>query len=314
MSSVTISSEPPTDWAAACAEEGLLFHSGDWISLLDSAFNVRTQYIWDEATACGGAVSSFAAGPFKLGYLGFPYGGLVGGAGLNDEILQSWREQLSGLLPMAIRIPASAFAESVDLKLPFESTPETAIVDLPSWTLAATSGNHRRDIKKAIRSGLEILDADLADDGVEIFKIYHDTVKRHRGGLRYNETYFRDLVALAQSNPHVRVTVARLEKKMAGFTVVIRHGSVACYLHGGIDLNYRAYQPSALLLNEAIEWAKGRGCQCFNLMSSPVSQQSLVWYKEKWGAETREHRSFTLVLRSSYQLFRIAERLSRLLR
>lgn len=314
MSSVTTSSKPPADWAALCAREKLLFHSSDWIDLLESAFNVQTQYVWDDAAECGGAVSSFSAGPFKLGYLGFPYGGLVGGTDLNEEILTSWRVQNRGPLPVAIRIPTSAFAESVDLSLPYEPTQETAIVDLPSWTLAATSGNHRRDIKKAMRSDLEISDANEARDSVGIFKLYHDTVKRHRGGLRYNETYFRNLILLARSNPHIRVRVARLDQKIAGFTVVIRHGTVACYLHGGIDLNYREHQPSALLLNEAIEWAKGLGCHCFNLMSSPLGQQSLVWYKEKWGAETRQHRTYTLALRPSYRLFRIAERLNRLLR
>ena len=188
MSNVRISSQPPADWAAACAKEDLLFHTGDWIDLLESAFNVQTQYVWDEATACGGAVSSFAAGPFKLGYLGFPYGGLVGGAGLADATLQNWRTQNTKLLPVAIRIPVSAFPELVDLELPFESTPETAIVDLPSWTLAATSGNHRRDIKKAMRSDLEICDAVDRKDGTRIFEIYRDTVKRHRGGLRYTQS------------------------------------------------------------------------------------------------------------------------------
>jgi len=314
MSSVTISTQVPADWAALCARDGLLFHGSDWTDLLESAFNVQTQYIWDEAAGCGGAVSSFSAGPFKLGYLGFPYGGLVGGIGLNEDILQSWRVQLCGQLPVAIRLPTSAFAGPVDLRLPYEPTQETAIVDLPSWTLAATSGNHRRDIKKAMRSDLEISDANESRDSVELFKLYHDTVKRHRGGLRYNETYFRKLIELAQSNPRIRVRVARLDEKIAGFTVVIRHGSVACYLHGGIDLEYRVHQPSALLLNEAIEWAKGLGCQCFNLMSSPAGQQSLVWYKEKWGAETRQHRTYTLALRPSYRLFQIAERLNRLLR
>jgi lipid II:glycine glycyltransferase (peptidoglycan interpeptide bridge formation enzyme) len=211
-----------------------------------------------------------------------------------------------------MRIPVSAFAEPVDLNVPYESTPETAIVDLPSWTIERTSGNHRRDIKKALRSDLEIRDAEQAKDGVEIFNIYHDTVKRHRGGLRYNESYFSNLVVLAQSNPHVRVILARREKKIAGFTVVVRHDRMAFYLHGGIRLEYRRLQPSALLLHEAIQWAKQLGCQCFNLMSSPADQKSLIWYKEKWGAETSEHRTYTIPLRRSYRIFQIVERLYRL--
>ena len=314
MSGISISNMPPADWPTMCATDKLLFHSTDWLNLLESSFNVHTQYVWDVGAQCGGAVSSFSVGPFRLGYLGFPFGGVIGNTRITDEILRCWQEHRSDLLPMAIRVPISAFGESVDLNLAHESTPETAIVDLPSWTLDVTSGNHRRDVKKAIRSGLEVADASGAADGCEVFRIYSDTVKRRRGALRYNEAYFVNLISLAQSSPHIRVLLARMANTIAGFTVVVRHGPVGFYLHGGSHLAYRQYQPSAILLYEAIQWSQNLGCICFNLMSSPVDQQSLVWYKEKWGGETREHRTFTLPLRSSYGLFRFAQRIYRLVR
>jgi len=314
MSNFSISAQPPPYWDEVCARNDLLFHSRAWIILLEASFHVRTQYIWDETARCGGAVTSFSAGPFQLGYLGFPYGGVIGGGTLDDAVLDEWRSLRSQLLPVAIRIPASAFAEPVASRLSFDATPETAIIDLPSWTLDVTSGNHRRDVKKAQRSVLQVTDANQAEEGARIFEIYLATVKRHRGGLRYNKAYFCNLIDLARSNPNLRVLLARLNDEIAGFTVVVRHGSVACYLHGGMHLEYRAYQPSTLLLNEAIAWAKGLGCECFNLMSSPADQPSLVWYKEKWGAETREHRTYTLPLRTSYRLFQVAERFYRLVR
>ena len=314
MSGVTIDSRPPADWQTICERGNLLFHSADWHNLLKSSFNAQTQYIWDDDTQCGGAVSSFAAGPFRLGYLGFPFGGLVGATRITDGILRCWQDHRSDMLPIAIRLPMSAFAEPVDLDLAYASTPETAIVDLPSWTLEVTSGNHRRDVRKAIRSDLEIADAGDTADGVEVFRIYSDTVKRQRGAVRYNEAYFKNLIELAQSSPHIRVLLGRVENTIAGFTVVVRHGSVGFYLHGGIHLAYRQYQPSAALLYEAIQWSQSLGCNCFNLMSSPADQQSLIWYKEKWGGETREHRTFTLPLRSSYRLFQLIERIYRLVR
>ncbi len=312
MSSVSISSTTPADWPTLCETDRLLFHSPAWLELLESSFNVQTQYIWDDDARCGGAVSSFKVGPFRLGYLGFPFGGVIGNTAVTDDVLRCWREHRSDILPMAVRVPVSAFAESVDLDLSYESTPETAIVDLPSWTLDVTSGNHRRDVKKAMRSDLELADASGAADGVEVFRMYSDTVKRHRGALRYNEAYFVNLVKLAQSNPHVRVLLARMADAIAGFTVVVRHGPSGFYLHGGTHPAFRQYQPSAVLLYEAIQWSQSLGCSCFNLMSSPADQESLVWYKEKWGGETREHRMYTLPVRSSYGFFRFAERIYRL--
>ena len=314
MSGLSISSTPPADWLTLCETDKLLFHSAAWLELLESSFNVQTQYIWDDSAQCGGAVSSFAVGPFRLGYLGFPFGGVAGNTAVSGEMLRGWREYRSDILPMAIRVPISAFGESADLNLAYESTPETAIVNLSSWTLDVTSGNHRRDVKKAMRSDLEVADASGAADGIEIFRMYSDTVKRHRGALRYNETYFVNLVALAQSSPHVRVLLARMADAIAGFTVVARHGPSGLYLHGGTHQAYRQYQPSAVLLYAAIQWSQSLGCSRFNLMSSPAGQQSLVWYKEKWGGETREHRMYTLPIRASYGFFRFAERIYRLVR
>ena len=314
MSGITVSSTPPADWSTRCATGNLLFHSPDWLGLLASSFNVQTQYIWDEEAQCGGAMSSFRAGPFWLGYLGFPYGGVVGNGRISIELLSRWRACRSQLLPIAVRVPVSAFSQPADLDLAFEATPETAIVDLPSWSLDVTSGNHRRDVKKAMRSDLEISDADSDTDGIEIFRIYSDTVKRQQGTLRYNAAYFVNLIELAQSNPLVRVSLARAAKEIAGFTVVVRHGSSGFYLHGGTDQSYRQQQPSAALLYDAIQWAQNLSCGSFNLMSSPADQESLVWYKEKWGGETREHRTYTLPLNSSYGLFRVAERIYRLVR
>jgi len=315
MSGVNISSEAPANWADLCANGDLLFHSPEWLALLEASFNVRTQYIRNQTERCGAAISSFRAGPFRLGYLGFPYGGIAGNAVPGDTLLQDLRGLRSRELPVAIRVPVSAFAESsVDLDSTYAPTPETAITDLPSWELGAASENHRRDVKKAIRSGLQSADARGPADAAEIFEIYQDTVTRHDGWLRYNKAYFKNLVDLAQSHPNVCVRLARLEGNIVGFNVAVRHGSVACYLHGGLRLQHRHCRPSALLLSEAIVWAQEAGCECFNLMSSPPEQQTLVAYKEKWGAQTREHRTFTIPLRSVYRIFQLAERLYGLVR
>ena len=313
MTRVSVSSRPPDDWSEVCGRSELLFQGAEWAELLESSFGAQTQYLWDEDASYGAAISSFKAGPFRLGYLGFPCGGLVGSGIFDASIVGDWHALRAQLLPMAIRIPVSAFTGASTLPLPYVSNPETAIPDLQSWTLDATSGNHRRDIKKAIRSDLQVADASRAADASAVYQIYRDTLRRHRGGQRYNEIYFVNLIALARSNPQLRVLIARMDDQIAGYTVVVRHGRTAYYLHGGIEIRFRQHQPSALLLSEAIHWAKERGCESFNLMTSPPGQQTLVWYKEKWGAETREHRTYTLALRGSYRLFQIAESIYRLL-
>jgi lipid II:glycine glycyltransferase (peptidoglycan interpeptide bridge formation enzyme) len=210
-----------------------------------------------------------------------------------------------------VRVPVSAFISSRPLPYPVVETPETAITDLQTWDIGDASSNVRRDLKKAQRAGVSIAESvglELAD---ALYGIYHDTIRRHRGSLRYTRPYFRNLLQLSRTNPRLRVSVALVEGKVGAFNVAAIDGSQSFYLHGGIDLDASSMRPGALLMDGAIRWAQQAGCESFNLMSSPADQVSLIRYKEKWGGTTRLHRTYTLKLGPSYPVFRLAESIYR---
>ncbi|MGR9091236.1 MAG: GNAT family N-acetyltransferase [Gammaproteobacteria bacterium] len=290
-----------------CDRDGALFHTARWQAMLERSFGVRSQYFWNGRVNCGGATSEFKAGPFRVGYIGFPVGGALGQDALDiEELRESWRQDGKGT-PTCLRLPVSAFTDTPDLPFRFDATPETAVCDLQNWDLSKVSKKLRRDIKKAQRSRYalgELHDPHLAP---RLFDMYRQTVDAHDGAMRYNETYFRELVGMAEEHPGLSVLVARLEDDIAGFVVMAYHRSVAYYLHGGSDPRFRHLSPSDILLNAAIHQARDDHCVVFNFMSSPKAQPSLVRYKEKWGAETREHRTYTVGMKPSYVVFRIAE-------
>jgi len=302
----------PSGWSGLCAQGDALFQSEDWQSLLERSFPCSSIYFLDD-TSHGATITQFRAGPFRVGYLGFPVGGMVGGGALTLDFLEQLRRAEVDRLPVAVRIPVSGFGEAIDLDLPYESTAETAIVDLQSWALETINKNRRRDVNRSLRSGLDLVDASDPVDGARLYELYRKTLERNDGSLRYNATYFGELIQLAKRQPRLRVLLAKMDGSIAAFTVVVLHGSTAYYLHGAFDWSFREHLPSAMLLNEAIGWAKSEGCESFNLMSSPAGQDSLIKYKERWGAETREHRTYTLPLRPTYPLFKLAERLYRLI-
>jgi len=302
----------PTAWSEVCGRNDSLFHSEEWLALLEQSFSCKTLYFLNDDLRRGAAITQFRAGPFRVGYLGFPVGGMVGNAAPGEDFLDAMRQAPVHQKPVAVRIPVSGFVGGVDLDLPYDATAETAIVDLQSWTLASIPKNRRRDVNKSLRSGLELVDASDPADAERIYELYRETLERKDGSLRYTAAYFGGLIELARRHSRLRVLLAKKDDSIAAFTVVALHGSVAYYLHGAYDWSLREYLPSAMLLNEAIEWAKSEGCESFNLMSSPKGQESLVKYKERWGAETREHRTYTLPVKSTYVFFRTAERLYRI--
>lgn len=315
MSAFSFGLVPPKWWEHQCACHNAFFQSPGWQSLLEEAFSCRTLYGWHENAEYGFAITNFRAGPFRIGYLGFPVGGALGAGLLDHKSVCAWKLPCIPYAPHCLRMPVSAFAGMPSLQLPFMENPETAIVDLQGWGIDSVSKKLRRDIRKARNTELILTDGESTAGGRIMYGIYRDTVKRHRGVLRYNEAYFTGLISLAKSNTGLRCLFAKMNDEVAGFVVVCRHGDTAYYLHGGTNPALRRHNPSDLLLHEVITWARQQGCRCFNLMTSSPKQLSLIRYKEKWGGITKTHRTYTCPVKiPACLVFRWAERLYRLKR
>lgn len=306
MSGFIVSAEPSANWTALCADSGALFGSADWQRVLQQGFKARSLYF---SCATGGfVVSVFRGGPFEIGYLGFPAGGIVGRLDADLDLAETLKSFASGAMPMCVRVPVRDFDQHFRIDPPFVVNPETVIENLQDWDLASVSKSLRRDVRRAQRTDLSIQPSASAADGQRLFEIYSSTVRRQGGSLRYSADYFRSLVELSMTNSRLRVVLARRGQDIAGFVVIGCHADTAYYLHGGAAAGYRKESPSDLLLSDAIEHAKQAGFRQFSLMASPSDQPTLVRYKEKWGGTTRDLRTATVVLRPSYHLFRVAEK------
>lgn len=305
MTSLRVSGTPPPGWDHWCQASEAVFGSENWQGLLERSFNCRTLYFSDDSG--GFAVSVFRGGPFRIGYLGFPVGGVIGNPSMNP--VAALRGSKSRTLPLCVRVPGRAGSPLIDDDLPHQVNPETVIEDLQSWSLESVSKNLRRDVRKAGRSGLSVARTEDPAVGDTLYDLYSATVRRHGGSLRYNAAYFRGLIELAGTEPSIRVYLATAGSTIAGFVATVGHQGVANYLHGAARAEFRSDSPSDLLLSAAIDDARCRGFRQFNLMASPPGQPSLVRYKEKWGGVTRDLKTSTVILRPGYYVFRAAEKL-----
>lgn len=285
---------------------GPLFASSHWLELLRESFGCRTVYVDDPQRGENYSISVFKAGPFRVAYLEFPVGTALGSKDRYQDLSVCLQGLPSPLRPHCVRVSVSGFCEELELGLSFAETPETAIVDLPSWSVSQVSNNVRRDLKRARKAELAVRDAD-AKDALAVYHLYENTIKRKRGNLRYSADYFQRLVALASIRDDLKVLVSGPVGTPTGFVVTARHSGTGYYLHGGSDPAQRQHRPAALLMNAAISWAQNTHCRMFNFMSSPASQPSLVQYKEKWAGITRAHRTYTLPVSRTYPIFRAAE-------
>ena len=299
----------PSGWDSFCRRSNSVFGSPAWQQVLADSFGARTLYAWNGQS--GGAITLFRAGPFSVGYLGFPAGSIAFEHGLPAGIASQLRESRSLHGVTCIRMPVSEFADDNDLGFKYVSNPETAITALQQWDLMAVSKNLRRDLRKAGKSDVFVRKTNDTSLGPLIYAIYESTVRHHGGSLRYNCDYFSAILGLAAQNPAVQFFIADLNDKVIGFAIVVHHGDTAFYLHGGATLDARKLSPSDLILAQAITQAKSSGLCLFNFMASPADQPTLVRYKEKWGAETRAIKTYTVPVSRAYPFFKLAEYLRR---
>lgn len=303
---------PPEKWDEICATNRALFGTPEWQEVLETGFRCHTIY---GSNGSGGlAITVFRAGPFRVGYLGFPVGALIDASTVSLKDLADLTQSGLADVPACVRMPVSVFGQGIEYGLPFQSNPETAILDLQNWNEMSISKNLRRDIRKAERAGFELVEINDPAAGATLYELYAATIRPHGGARRYNTAYFSALIELGRRRPGLRLMAALDESRIVGFAVTARHAGTTYFLHGGTDAEFRSKSPSDLLLDKLIRAARDDGSECFNLMASPPDQTSLVRYKEKWGAVTRELRTYTLPLTIAYQPFRLAERIYRFIR
>ncbi|MCK4792261.1 MAG: GNAT family N-acetyltransferase [Desulfobacteraceae bacterium] len=278
-------------------QHGDLLNSSEWQAVLYKGFGSKALYGWDEKSSTGVTITVFKAGPFRVGYLGFPVGGTVGNKAINPDMVVALKEASFPETIHSIKMPVSAFADHVELPLPSNETLETAHDNLQEWKIETMSHNLQKVVKKAIRSPLKIVDASDPSQGGRLFRLYRDTILRQKGNMRYTEKYFCALIELAKVHSNLRCFLAMMDCDIAGFLVVACHQGTAYDLHCCVAPEFKKHSPSDLLTYDAMTWAKGEGMDCYNLMSSPEDQMSLVSYKEKWGGVTRRHKTYELALR-----------------
>lgn len=295
MNKLVFTQEPPPHWNELCSRHGDLFNTPEWHRVLSDGFGSETLYGWDVAASTGLSITVFKAGPFRIGYLGFPVGGTIGNGAITSAILADLKSAHFPTKLHCIRMPMSVFGSYADLPLPSHTTPETAIECLQAWNPEELK-KVRRIINKKERSHLRITEASESLQGAFIFHLYRETIDRHQGSMRYTEGYFQALVDFSAKHPGLRCLVATLDTLIVGFLVIACQGKVAYYLHGGINHDFKRYYPSDMLFLEAISWAKKQGMEQFNMMASPLNQKSLVRYKEKWGGVTRPQQTYELAL------------------
>jgi hypothetical protein len=158
----------------------------------------------------------------------------------------------------------------------------------PDYKIPSSSA--RRNIKKAIKSGLYVeIDEDLETID-EFIKLYDLTAKRLKMDKYYlfSKEYFYNQKKYLIDN--VKLINIKFEDKIISSTLFYYRFNKAVYHLSASNFNFQNLRPNDLLLNEMIEESKRLRCLLLSLGGGTTDKEddSLFIFKKRFGQDLRD--------------------------
>lgn len=139
----------------------------------------------------------------------------------------------------------------------------------------------RKNIKKAVREGLEVHMDETGERLDEFLRIYYDTMKRTnaRDYFFFSQEFFRQLMEIPDGFVFAFVLY---EGKPVSAELVLC-GKENCYSYlGGTESDYFSLRPNDLLKYGVIQWAKEKGLKNFVLGGGYGADDGIFQYKKSF--------------------------------
>lgn len=176
---------------------------------------------------------------------------------------------------------------------------QTVHIPLLEGVDAARAGirqGHRHDIKKLRRAGFSA-HVNRWDDFDEFVRIYLATMSRVAADDYYlfPDGYFQGLRS-ALGDSLSLVTVHGPHGSVAAGGLFSAHQGLAQYLFSGTDAEFLRQAPTKLMIDEAIAWAAGKGCDVLHLGGGVGgAEDSLFRFKSGFSKRRSDFESLRLV-------------------
>lgn len=171
-------------------------------------------------------------------------------------------------------------------------TPLAGAGDPDERLLALIDGSARRNVAKAVRSGVAV---DVDNDAFDTLEDLHRAGMESIGGRPKSPAFFRAVPRCFRAGEDYDLYVARIGGEIVAALLVFFYGSVAEYYVPATRAESRSEQPMAAILRRAMVDAMGRGLTQWNWGGSWVSQENLIRFKTKWGGRACEYRYWTSI-------------------
>ena len=160
--------------------------------------------------------------------------------------------------------------------------------------LSRVHGMHRRNLKQAITSQVEIVRAETLTQLHEFYDL-HLRTRRSQGVPVQPLRFFENLKQILLDQELGFLLLAYKDQRCIAGAVFLHWQKRLTYKYGASSDDGLQYRPNNLLMWTAMQWGCEHGYTCFDMGRSDPGNAGLRTFKSRWGAQesTLEYTSLT---------------------
>lgn len=276
----------------AAGQGGSLFFRSAWGEVCRAGLAGRPIYLAlkDESGTIRAGMPGLIVRKFGLRvyHSMYPYGGPIGEAALLGEAVRQAERALGemGVHSVRINLPPGRPV----------TIPGHRAISLPHHAVDLGGGggmegyrpHARRDVRRARRAGVTV-ERLFGEGGVrEFYRLYLRSMERNDAPAKIPLRLFRSIEGRLGPKGQATFLAAKVRRRPVSAVCIVYSGEEAHALSQGSDPRFHGHHPTDLLIHSCLEDAADRGIALFDLMASPAGDESLMRFKEKWGARRGE--------------------------
>lgn len=227
---------------------------------------------------------------FKVLYASIPYGNLIGDRSYFPALMELLDAEFRKRKIDQVRIADSPFSDPFQPNTFKSISAKCTLLDIRKYDRERLwkeyKKNIRRDIRKALKSGVTLRYGSSKEDVKKFYKLYLDTMERNRAAAKYPFRWFEAIYEVLGEGRLVALLLAEWNRTTIAGVVLISSKTTTHYFHNGSRDQFLKFCPNELLVHSALERAIVKGHSYFDFMGSASNDLSLLRFKEKWGSRS----------------------------
>lgn len=282
---------------ASSHERATVYHLSQWVRIFGEALGYQSRLLMakkDAGATCGILPLYLVRGLIGRRLVAVPFrdrgGPVFDTADALTALLRhagelARREQAGILLKSLDPLPDEALASGLTRRDHWVHS-RMPIGDLTRDALWERIGNKNRNmVRQAQNSGLTAVCATKQPDVAERWYALHVQTQRRLGVPPFPQRFFTEMLDALAPLGSIELLEIRNSAGPCAATILFFHRDTCIYGYSASSVEGQRLRANDLMLFEAIALAAERRLVSFDFGSDSPSQESLLFFKRKWGAE-----------------------------